>query len=236
MTDSADFVLEAQGLGKGYPDGKTTRRILENVDIIVRAGEMVGLMGPSGSGKSTLLSVVGGLLRPDSGAVAVCGEPLDYAKTSDIARIRREHIGWISQAYDLVLSESVAQNVSLPLVFDRPRLNKREREDAINAALTAAGLNVKTWRQVSKLSGGERQRVAIARALVRTPKFLIADEPTAALDEDTAAQIIEKFRGIADSGVAVLVATHDPQVVAVCDRMYRFDGSHVKEQSRASHL
>lgn len=230
MTGIADLVVDGLDISKGYLDGKNTRSVLERVDICVRAGEMVGLMGPSGSGKSTLLSVVGGLLRPDSGTVTVCGEPLDYTKTSDIARIRREHIGWISQAYDLIASESVAQNVELPLTFGKPRLKKKEREAVVNKALEMAGLDIKTWRQVSKLSGGERQRVAIARALVRTPKFLIADEPTAALDEDTAAQIIEKFRGIADSGVAVLVATHDPQVVAVCDRMYRFDGSHVKEQ------
>jgi len=230
MTGIADLVVNGLDISKGYLDGKNTRSVLERVDICVRAGEMVGLMGPSGSGKSTLLSVVGGLLRPDSGTVTVCGEPLEYTKTSDIARIRREYIGWISQAYDLIASESVAQNVELPLTFGKARLKKKEREAVVNNALEMAGLDIKTWRQVSKLSGGERQRVAIARALVRTPKFLIADEPTAALDEDTAAQIIEKFRGIADSGVAVLVATHDPHVVAVCDRIYRFDGSHVKEQ------
>lgn len=222
-------VLHAAGVSKSFRDGKETRLIVQGVDLTVSAGEMVGVVGPSGSGKSTLLSLVGGLLSPDSGQVTVAGELLDYSKPSTVARLRREYLGWISQEYGLVPNESVAQSVSLPLIFDKPRLTRTARGTAVKEALKIAGLDIPTWRQVGKLSGGERQRVAIARALVRTPTILIADEPTAALDEATGRTIVDNVRAIADSGTAVLVATHDPQVIAACDRLYRFHGNQLVE-------
>ncbi|ACV08074.1 ABC transporter ATP-binding protein [Jonesia denitrificans] len=222
-------VLHATGVSKSFRDGKETRLIVQGADLTVSAGDMVGVVGPSGSGKSTLLSLVGGLLSPDSGQVTVAGELLDYSKPSTVARLRREYLGWISQEYGLVPNESVAQSVSLPLIFDKPRLTRAARGTAVKEALKIAGLDIPTWRQVGKLSGGERQRVAIARALVRTPTLLIADEPTAALDEATGRTIVDNVRAIADSGTAVLVATHDPQVIAACDRLYRFHGNQLVE-------
>lgn len=233
MNIRVEEVLHAEGINKAYVDGQGTRQVLNDVSLTVRRGETIALMGPSGSGKSTLLAIIGGLLRPDSGSVVVCGEPLNYSKPNALARIRRECIGWISQSYDLIPSDSVGQNVGLPLLFDKPRLGKRDRAQAVVEALELAGLDVAPKRLVSKLSGGERQRVAIARSLVRTPKVLIADEPTAALDEETSAQIVKLFRDIAKSGVPVLIATHDPHVVAACDRIYRFNGPNLAQTDSA---
>lgn len=223
--------LQASAVSKSFPDGKGHRQILQDVSIDVLSGEVVGIIGPSGSGKSTLLSILGGLLRPDSGEILISNQRLDYENTKAVAHIRQKHIGWISQAYDLVVTDSIGDNVSLPLVLDKPRPKKDERNKAVEEALNIAGLNIKPWQSVSKLSVGERQRVAIARALVRIPSLLIADEPTAALDKETGAHIVDTLRNIAASGTAVLVATHDPLVINSCHRIYRFDGSNVIEDT-----
>lgn len=223
--------LQASGVSKSFPDGKGRRQIMQDASIDVFSGEVVGVVGPSGSGKSTLLSMLGGLLRPDSGEILIANQQLDYDNTKEVAHIRQKHIGWISQAYDLVVSDSIEDNVSLPLVLDKPRPKKDVRNRAVEEALNIAGLNIKKWRSVSTLSVGERQRVAIARALVRVPSLLIADEPTAALDHETGAHIVDTLRTIAASGTAVLVATHDPLVIDSCHRIYRFDGSRVIEDT-----
>ncbi len=221
----ARVVLRADGIMKRYPDGRGTRVVLDGVCLEVSAGQMVAVQGPSGCGKSTLLGIVAGLVRPERGTVDVEGSRFDFSRPSQIARLRQTHIGLVSQEYGLLDDDSVLENVVLPLRFVRPRRSRADRTVMAEHALEWAHVDVDPGRRVHDLSGGEKQRVAIARALVRTPSLLVADEPTAALDSVRAAQITARLRAVADDGVAVLVATHDPAVTESCDFVQRFDGS-----------
>lgn len=231
----SDVVLEAHSLRMSYPDGAGRRVVLDEVDIELRSGQIVGLNGPSGCGKTTLLDIVSGLLRPEAGQVAIAKNDLDYSLPDKIADVRRRNIGMISQSYGLIGAESVFANVELPLKFDKPRLKLADRKRTVDGVLKEAALSVRTDVAVNRLSGGERQRVAIARALVRRPPVIVADEPTAALDAETGVAIVRRLRAVADTGVGVLVATHDPQVSDVCDVVYSFDGPRVRLLRRDTH-
>lgn len=217
-------VVVVEQVAKAFADGRGTRVLLAGASLHVAAGQVVGVKGPSGCGKTTLLAIVGGLEAHDAGRVVIGGHELDHARPREIARVRRKHIGLVSQTYGLIDAESVRANIALPLMFDRPRLPGRARTAAVDRAMEWVALDVDPTAAVCSLSQGEKQRVAIARALVRSPRLLIADEPTAALDAETAGRIVARFRAVADEGVAVLVATHDPQVAAACDVVYEFDG------------
>lgn len=223
----SDQIVIAESVDKSYADGSGQRQVLDDVTIEVRAGQMVGLQGPSGCGKTTILNIIGGLLRHDRGRVVVAGHELDYSRPRDVARVRMEHVGLISQGYGLIDDESVLTNITLPLMFDRPRPSRRTRTTTAARTMEWAALDVSLRMKVARLSQGEKQRVAIARALVRTPSLLIADEPTAALDAATGSQIVARLRSVADDGVGILVATHDPHVADACDVVYRFDGAHL---------
>lgn len=223
----AEMTVMAEGIAKAYPDGRAQRSVLEHVSLHVQAGQVVAVEGPSGCGKTTLLTIIGGLLRPDRGRVVVAGNELDHDRPRDVARVRQQHVGLISQAYGLIEAESVFANITLPLVFDRPRPSKRDKSSAVERTMEWATLNVDPSMKVGKLSRGEKQRVAIARALVHMPSLLVADEPTAALDAATGSRIVARLRAVADQGAGVLVATHDQQVSDVCDVVYRFDGTHL---------
>lgn len=224
----SEEILRGEWITKSFPDGREMRLIMEDVHIAVEKGEMVGIMGPSGSGKTTLLSILSGLLPPDFGTVHLAGEELDYGKPREVARLRLTHVGYIFQSFRLIPEESIFSNVALPLLFARPRPSRGEQKRAVEEALHKAALDLPPRMRVAQLSQGERQRVAIARALVKKPSLLVADEPTASLDQATAGRIIELFQKIAGEGVGVLVATHDPQVAKACRRIYRFEGPHLR--------
>jgi len=186
----------------------TDRTVLDDVGIAVSAGEMVAVTGPSGSGKSSLLALLAGLAVPTDGEVRVDGEPL--AAGADTG------FGLVLQGYGLVSVLTAAENVEVPL-----QAHGVARDDAIAraaAALRSVGLLELADRRVEELSGGQRQRVAVARALATVPRVLLADEPTAQQDAATKASLLALLRDAADAGAAVVVATHDPEVVAVCDR------------------
>lgn len=219
-----ETVLALDDVAMTFPDGSGRRRVIDGAGLEVQSGRMVAITGPSGCGKTTLLRIATGLLRPDRGSVVVAGSPLDPARPADVARTRLERIGLIDQEYGLLDAESVLDNVALPLRFGTPRLGRHARREAAGRALQRAGLEVDLRRRVDRLSGGERQRVAIARALVREPQLLVADEPTASLDAETGARIIELLGALAARGSGVLVATHDPQVSAACDLTLHFVG------------
>lgn len=224
MTEPA---LSVRGISRRYSDGGSGNLItvLDGVDLDVFSGEMVAVQGPSGCGKSTLLKIAGGLLPPNAGSVTLAGTPIAYATPRDVAALRRRHLGYISQEFDLIESESVLSNVSLPLMYERPRAPRRTRRELVDHALELSAFpDVPRGKKVRLLSRGEKQRVAIARAILRNPTLLVADEPTAALDTGTAQRIIETLRRIADIGVAVLIATHDEAIVQHCHRTLRFEG------------
>jgi putative ABC transport system ATP-binding protein len=186
----------------------TDRTVLDDVDIAVSTGEMVAVTGPSGSGKSSLLALLAGLAVPTGGEVRVDGEPL--APGADTG------FGLVLQGYGLVSVLTASENVEVPL-----QAHGVARDEAIAraaAALRSVGLLELADRRVEELSGGQRQRVAVARALATVPRVLLADEPTAQQDAATKASLLALLRDAADAGAAVVVATHDPEVVAVCDR------------------
>jgi ABC-type lipoprotein export system ATPase subunit len=222
------MLVQAMSLEKRYPDGDQYRCVLKDANLDVEAGRIVGIQGPSGCGKTTLLNIVAGLSSCEAGTVFFDGTPLDYSAPRDLAKLRRAHIGLVSQDYGLLHDESVADNIALPLRFGRPRPRRQERRQLVTQAMSWAALEVDPKRKIRSLSGGEKQRVAIARALVRQPRLLIADEPTAALDATTGMAIVARLRTVADRGAAVLVATHDPHVADACDSLYEFVGQDVR--------
>ncbi|WP_336723649.1 MFS transporter [Cellulosimicrobium cellulans] len=226
----------AQGLGatviardvsKTYRDSLTEVTAVRAASLVLRRGELVAIVGPSGSGKSTLLACLAGLERTTSGRVSVLGHDLATTGRREQALLRREHVGFVFQSYNLISSLTAQENVELPL-----RLAKGGAAAAMraSAALDAVGLGPEAQHRPAQLSGGQQQRVAIARALAVEPEVVFADEPTGALDTGTGAEILNLLRGIADTGGSVLLVTHDVTGAAAADRVLVLrDGTIVDE-------
>ncbi len=215
-----DSVLTATKLSKVYRRGDSDTHALQEASISIRRGEAVALMGPSGCGKSTLLGVLGLMIRPSSGSLEVHGDVVDNDERRR-ANLRNEYFGYLHQDFAIIDDESVASNVVIPLEYAVPRVSKAERARRVSEVLAEVGLSWALTRRASRLSGGERQRVAIARSLVNNPTLLLADEPTAALDSVTAADLITTLLTVRGRGASVLLATHDPMVADRCDRIVR---------------
>lgn len=204
------------------PDGRATLRILDGVDLEVAAGETLALTGPSGSGKSTLLAVAGLLLRPDSGTVTIAGTDVTDLKDRDRTRLRGASIGIVYQAANLLPSLTARQQVEV-VAHVNGRLDRSARARAVEL-LTRVGLESRLDSRPGELSGGERQRVALARALMMEPAVLLADEPTAALDPERAAEVKRLLLDEANRlGTATLLVTHDGDDAASADREVRLD-------------
>jgi len=202
-------MLEVRGLAKSFAPGAP---LLDSVDLDVKRGEWVAIVGESGSGKSTLLNVVAGLDRPDRGEVRLDGKPLDYADDDALALWRRRHVGFVFQAFHLLPYLGALENVTLPLAL--LGVAPAERAERGRAALEAVGLGGFGERRPGSLSGGEMQRAAIARALVHRPALVLADEPTANLDAESAARVLDIFVAFNQVGVTVLIASHDQALIA----------------------
>ena len=222
-------MLELRGLTKKYPDGLTTRTVLDDVDLRVEAGELVAVMGPSGSGKSTLLHLVAGLDRADAGQITVAGTYLSALNSAELAEMRRTSVGYVEQRLNLIAVLTAVENVMLPLELGGTS-TRTARQEAM-AALDSVGLSDLADRDAERLSGGEQQRVAIARALVGGRQLMLADEPTAALDSLTGEDVMRLLRRRCDDdGVAVLMTTHDAAHAAWADRViFLRDGAIVDE-------
>ncbi len=206
---------------KIYGAGHSEVAALRGVSLDVRAGEKVALLGKSGSGKSTLMNLVGGLDRPTTGSIGVAGADLAQMSRSELAAYRRDRVGFVFQAFNLVATRTAVENVELPLIF--AGVSPRRRRDQATRALEAVGLIERVDHRPSELSGGEQQRVAIARALINTPSLLLADEPTGNLDSDTSGQILDLLRThLAAHGTTVLLVTHDEDLATrFADRIVR---------------
>jgi len=226
----SEYVIEAKSVEKTLGRGAGEVQALRGIDLSLRRGELTLLMGPSGSGKTTLLLVLGCMLTPNSGSVTVCGAPTSNAKKEALARIRREHVGFVFQSYHLFPTMTAAQNVQLALDI-RGEHGRRAAQQS-REALAMVGLEQKADSLPGGLSGGEQQRVAIARALVANPSVVLADEPTGALDGKNGQSIMRILADTAhERERAVLVVTHDPRVVPFADRIVEIeDGLIVAER------
>jgi len=225
------LVMEATGVVKDLGIGVAQIRALKGVDLALKGGELTLLMGPSGSGKTTLLSILGCMLTPTEGTVRVRGDAIAGKNPEDLAKLRRENIGFVFQSYHLFPTLSAADNVRLALDVRGESGNAAKAK--ARAALDRVGLSNKTRNYPNQLSGGEQQRVAIARAVVGDPSVILADEPTAALDSENGKAIMGILAAIAkDPGRGVLVVTHDPRLVPFADRIIHIeDGSIVREEA-----
>lgn len=228
----SEVVMEALNVAKVLGSGPSQIRALKGVNLSLRGGELTLLMGPSGSGKTTLLSILGCMLTPTEGTVRVRGDSIDGKGPEELAKLRRENIGYVFQSYHLFPTLSATDNVRLALDVRDER--GRDAKARAREALARVGLAQKIANYPKQLSGGEQQRVAIARAVVGEPSVILADEPTAALDSENGKAIMGILAGIAkDPKRGVLVVTHDPRLVPYADRIVRIeDGNIVNEEVR----
>jgi putative ABC transport system ATP-binding protein len=218
-TTGTDLVIaRTEAVTRTFGTGRTEVRALRGVTLSVSRGELVALRGRSGSGKTTLLSIIGGLDQPTSGRVEVAGQDVTAMDTDARARLLRDTVAFIFQAFGLIPILSAAENVGLPMRLARTDPAVRDRRAA--ALLDLVGLGGRAGLRPYELSGGEQQRVAIARALANEPRLLLADEPTGQLDSDTGGQIMRLLRSIVHAeGITAIVATHDPVLIGLADRV-----------------
>lgn len=222
-------LVEVRAVEKVYRRGAEEVRVLEQLDLEVRRGEFVALMGPSGSGKSTLLNLIGGLDRPSRGAVVVAGERIDRLDERALAGWRARHIGFVFQFYNLLPVLSAARNVELPLLLTT--LNRAQRRQRVALALSVVGLSHRLDHRPGQLSGGEQQRVGIARAIVSDPTLLLCDEPTGDLDRASGEAVLGLLHALnREHGKTIIMVTHDPHASARADRtVFLYKGRVVEE-------
>ena len=224
--------VEARELTRRYGEGETAVDALRGVDLEVRSGELVAVMGPSGSGKSTMMHILAGLDKPTSGTVQIAGTEITGLDDSQLTLLRRKHIGFVFQFFNLLPMLTAEANVVLPLTIAGEKADK----EWLDQLLAKMGLAERRRHRPAELSGGQQQRVAIARALVTRPTILFADEPTGNLDSTTGGEILELVRESTDAyGQTTVMVTHEARAAAIADRVFFLDdGLIVKELRSAS--
>jgi putative ABC transport system ATP-binding protein len=229
---SAGTVVAAAGLARRYGAGETAVDALRGVSLEIARGHLTAVMGPSGSGKSTLMHILAGLDKPSAGTVSIDGVELTTLKDNDLTKLRRRHIGFVFQFFNLLPMLTAEENVTLPLSI----AGEKASSEWLDELLEATGLADRRGHRPAELSGGQQQRVAVARALVSRPTVLFADEPTGNLDSHTSAEILGLLRGAVDTyGQTTVMVTHDPRAATIADRiLFLADGVIVKELGRSS--
>jgi len=225
-------VVVARDLTRRYGEGETAVDALRGVSVDVNKGKLTAVMGPSGSGKSTLMHILAGLDKPTSGSVTVAGTEITTLKDSDLTKLRREHIGFVFQFFNLLPMLSAEENIRLPLSI----AGEKPDPAFFDQLIGSVGLGDRLSHRPAELSGGQQQRVAIARALVSQPDVVFADEPTGNLDSKTGAEILELLRhSVEDLGQTIVMVTHEARAAVIADRvLYLADGRIVRELSGAS--
>lgn len=224
--DSA--IILASNIAKVYAEGKNALSVFENINFCLRPAETVAILGSSGAGKSTLLNILGGLDRPSSGSVVLCGHRLDKSSHAQLSALRNRYLGFVYQFHHLLAEFSALENVAMPLYI--AGMSKREAHARALDLLNQVGLSGRIRHRPAALSGGERQRVAIARALVTQPKCVLMDEPTGNLDDNTAGKIQALMMGLkASMRTSFVVVTHDVALARRMDRVLQLESGALHE-------
>ncbi|EJL6978616.1 ABC transporter ATP-binding protein [Vibrio cholerae] len=225
-------LVELQQICKHYASGQNVVKALDGVDLTIRHGEFLAILGPSGSGKSTLMNVLGCLDKPTAGRYQLDGHPVYSLSTQQLAAIRNQKIGFVFQSFNLLEYASALDNVALPLVYAGVKAKDRRRR--ATELLTRVGLADRLDHKPNQLSGGQKQRVAIARALINQPQILLADEPTGALDSKSGAEIEALFNELHREGRTIIVVTHDNELAKRTKRIVTIrDGQVVSDEPTA---
>jgi putative ABC transport system ATP-binding protein len=222
-------VIELDGIQKTYRIGESEYPVLKGIDLKIEEGEFIALMGPSGSGKSTLLNIVGCLDRPTGGRFELLGQDISRTSDDELARLRREELGFIFQTFNLIGRISVLKNVEVPMMLHNvPRAERKAR-----AMKLLEDMNIANRADFSppNISGGERQRVAIARALANDPKIIIADEPTGKLDLKNSDEVMKILTNLNKDGRTIIMVTHNPEITENCSRVIRLRDGRILENA-----
>jgi putative ABC transport system ATP-binding protein len=228
---TGEIVVRARDLTRRYGEGETAVDALRGVSLDVPAGELTAVMGPSGSGKSTLMHILAGLDKPTSGSVSIANTELTTLSDSELTRLRRRHVGFIFQFFNLLPMLSAEENILLPLEVGNRKVDK----DWLDEIIGKVGLSKRRHHRPAELSGGEQQRVAIARALVLRPTVMFADEPTGNLDSRTSVEILHLLQEMVETyGQTTVIVTHDPRAASIADRiLFLADGLIERELPRS---
>ena len=219
----SDIIIKTEGLKKYYVLGAETVRAVRGVDIEIRKGEFVAIMGPSGSGKSTFMNLLGALDTPTEGEYWLSGTRVRDLSDDELARVRNREIGFVFQTFNLLPRATSLHNVELPLIYAGVRA--KERRQMAREKLELVGLGDRTNHKPPELSGGQRQRVAVARALINNPALLLADEPTGNLDSKTGEEIMDVLQGLNEQGQTIVLVTHETNIAAYAKRqVHLLDG------------
>lgn len=227
------MILEMQHIYKNYQQGKMEVPVLKDVNFSMEEGEYVAIMGPSGSGKTTLMNLIGCLDKPNSGSFLLDGMDVSQCSENEMSDMRLHKLGFVFQSFHLLAKQSAIENVMMPLHY--AGVPKKKRREIAFSALERVGLAERVDFLPNQLSGGQMQRVAIARAIVNSPKLLLADEPTGALDSKSGQQVMELFQKLNEEGVTVLMITHDSEIAQHAKRMVLIRDGVLREKEVSTH-
>lgn len=224
-------MISLVNVNKYYKNDEESLHVLKNINLAIAPGEMIAIMGPSGSGKSTLINLLGFIDKQFEGQYLFEGEALLTSSDEILSKIRNQTVGFVFQNFSLIENNTVFENVELPLLYNGYKFH--QTEEKVRAVLKKVGLSDKADKHLKQLSGGQQQRVAIARALINQPKFLIADEPTGALDSHTSEEIMKLFVDLnTQDQVTIILVTHNPDMVPYCSRLISIrDGEIIEDKA-----
>ena len=224
-----EFVIDLKNIIRNFQLGSQTVHVLKDIELTIKKGEYVALMGPSGSGKSTLMNLLGCLDTPTSGSYMIANRDVSKMNDNQLADVRNKEIGFVFQTFNLIPRQTALQNVALPLVYAGEK--KEKRISRAKKVLDEVGLSDRITHKPNQLSGGQRQRVAIARALVNSPSIILADEPTGNLDSSTSNEIMKLFEEIHKNGNTLIIVTHEEEIAQHANRIIRLKDGEIESDT-----
>jgi putative ABC transport system ATP-binding protein len=224
-----EFVIDLKNIIRNFQLGPQTVHVLKGINLTIKKGEYVALMGPSGSGKSTLMNLLGCLDTPTSGSYMIANRDVSKMNDNQLADVRNKEIGFVFQTFNLIPRQTALQNVALPLVYAGEK--KEKRISRAKKVLDEVGLSDRITHKPNQLSGGQRQRVAIARALVNSPSLILADEPTGNLDSSTSNEIMKLFEEIHKNGNTLIIVTHEEEIAQHANRIIRLKDGEIESDT-----